>query len=414
MVPLARFEEITCDGRGASLTAADSRLPRFIAAERSMGAMLATLKVAVVGVGSVGRVAALHFARLMIATLFLVDRGRYKASSLLTHPVGPDEIGREKASSTGRLAKSISPRTRVLAHDGPFDRLDETALADADVVVLATDNLLAEVEAGQVALRLRVPLVQASVYGPTLTAQVRFHGNLDGEGPCPACAYGEAEWALLDRNARWSCEGAAPDPAAEPRGEPTLSVSALCSIAADLAVIQILRHVAGLGRTVTDTMLEYAGYTGRTVATPLRRNPNCPVDHVAYEREVAPRGLGDCSLADLAREAGLSAPEGLDDASFEVGGAPFVEAAPCAACGALVHVRRFSRAGSGPAATCGACGGATAAHPFYAHRAVPSDLARPILGVPLREAGVESPGWVLVRSRSRAVLFLSSRNGSPS
>src|SRR5262249_3239740 len=157
----------------------------------------------------------------------IVDRGRFKPESLLTQPIAPDDLGNPKAESTGRLCKRISPQTAVAAWDGPVEELGTLAFADVDFVVLATDNLAAEVEVGQRCLGWRKPLVHASVHGETLVAQVRFFANANGEGPCPACAFGAAEWAHLNQETTFSCEGlAAGRPVAVKKsGPPTRSTS---------------------------------------------------------------------------------------------------------------------------------------------------------------------------------------------
>ena len=50
-------------------------------------------------------------------------------------------------------------------------------MAEADVVFLATDNLAVEVDASHQFRLLGIPIVQASVHGETLVAQVRFLEN---------------------------------------------------------------------------------------------------------------------------------------------------------------------------------------------------------------------------------------------
>src|SRR5262249_7510891 len=155
----------------------DTRLPQFLGLRGGPGSVLDALKVAVVGTGSVGRNLALHLARLQIAALYLVDRGRFKAESVLTQPIVPEGIGEPKASSTGRLCQQISPGTDVWVYDGGVGALYPAALAEVDAVFVATDNLAAEIEVGQRCLHLRKPLLHASVHGETLVAQVRFFGN---------------------------------------------------------------------------------------------------------------------------------------------------------------------------------------------------------------------------------------------
>jgi len=376
-----------------------ARFPRLLGLEQSPDRSLDALKLALVGVGSVGRSLALHAARLQPHTVWLIDRGSFKPESLLTQPIAPADLFQPKASNTARLCRAISPRTRVLAFDGPVEELGLEALVEADLVVLATDNLAAEVETGRRCLRLGRPLVQASVHGETLVAQVRFFANRDGAGPCPVCAFGDREWTLLHQQTRFSCEGPDhPRPAPLPAQAPTMSMSFLCSLAADLAMVQIVRRLLGLGAAVEDTVLEHCGYTHRTSTAPLRRNPECRADHTPLAQATAPGPLEECTLRELAAAVrpGTKEPRGF---SWTIEKASFVEWGGCF-CGRR-RIERFVSEGEG-GGRCDVCGSPVHPDPFYRHATVPWKLARPWIDQPLASLGVRSPAWVIVHDGERA------------
>ncbi|HYT92303.1 MAG TPA: ThiF family adenylyltransferase [Gemmataceae bacterium] len=375
------------------------RLPRFVGFPGDAVPTLAGLKAGVIGNGAVGRDIAVHLARLQPAALWLCDRGRYKAESLLTQSIAPNEVGSPKATSTGRVCKAISPRTAVFVCDGAVEDLPTTGFADADVVALATDNLAAEVEVGQRCLWLGRPLVQASVHGETLVAQVRYFTNREG-GACPACGFSGAEWAHLNRETSFSCEGATADRRERQTTTlPTMSVSFLCGLAANLACMQILRHVLNLGMPLTDSLVEYCGYTHRTVTASLTHNPECVCDHTTWERRTAPAALRDCTPAQLAESAGLP----LADVSFQVHGSVFAELLICNKCGRSQPGGRFVAPGQS-AGPCSDCGSPTRAAPFYSHDPVPAGLL-PGGERSLGQLGAESVGSVIVRGAGRAVWF---------
>jgi molybdopterin/thiamine biosynthesis adenylyltransferase len=378
-----------------------ARLPAFHGLAGDAGAALDGVRVAVVGAGSVGRNAALGLARLQVGEIRVVDPGRYKPEGLLTQPITAADVGEAKASNTAWLCRSLSPATRVWAFDGPVQTLAPAALADVDVVLLATDNLAAEVEVGQRCLWLGRPLLQASVHGDTLVAQVRFFRNADGGGPCPACGFGPAERAHLNRETTFSCEGRTNGRAAgRTVTAPTRSVSFLCALAADLMLLQLLRYVLKLGSPLPDAVLEHCGYTQRTVLSPLRRNADCPCDHTAWERAAAPRPLADCTPRELRMVAGLGGEAAADVLSLAVDAIPFVERGACADCGREQEVRRF-----GVANRCADCGGLVEAQPFYTHRALPAALLRPLLDRPLGELGAAAAQSVVIHADRRAVLI---------
>jgi molybdopterin/thiamine biosynthesis adenylyltransferase len=377
-----------------------ARLPTFLGLRSEAGPALDALRVAVIGAGSVGRSMALHLARAQVGEIRVVDPGHYKPEGLLTQPITAADVGAAKASNTARLCRQLSPTTGAWAFDGPAQALAPAALADVDVVLLATDNLTAEVEVGQRCLWLRRPLLQASVHGDTLVAQVRLFLNADGEGPCPACAFGPVEWAHLNRETTFSCAGRVNGVAVgRTVTPPTRSVSFLCSLAADLALTQLFRFVMKLGAPLLDSVLEHCGYTHRAVLSCLKRNPDCPCDHTAWERAGAPWPLADCTPRELARAAGLDEEGDTAGVSLAVDALPFVERGACGLCGKEQEVGRFGAAGR-----CPACGGPVEAQPFYTHRALPAALLRPALDKRLRELGAAEARSAVVRGAGRAVL----------
>ncbi len=408
----SRFEMVTDAGLGVARRKA--RLPEFVGMEGDAGAVLDRLNLGIIGLGSVGLGIALSAARLQLGGLVLVDPGRYKPASLLTHPILPEDAagGKSKAQHAGELCGRISPRSRIQVHDGPLQSLDMAALAETDILAVATDNLAAEVEAAQRCLHLRKPLVHAAVHGDTLVAQVRFYHLAHSDSPCPACAYGKAELAQLNAETEFKCDGLGKaGSGAHVATRPTVSVSCLCSMAADLAMIQILRHSLGLGRPLGDFVLEYCGFTNRTVTSPLAgRNPACLCDHdeVRTPRAIADP-LGGCSLSQLAERAGLDGdPAGAAGRSFVVGDLEFVVFGGCE-CG--VHsVRRFARPGEA-LGRCERCGRPITAQPFFSHRPASGSVLKGVLDRPLRQIGAASARSALVGRGERGVLFYNRTSG---
>jgi hypothetical protein len=179
-----------------------------------------------------------------------------------------------------------------------------------------------------------------------------------------------------------------------------MSTSHLCALAGDLAVNQVLRHVLGLGASVADREVEWNGFTMKTRVSPLERKPRCPADHVVWRSCRAETPVGDHTLRDVARAAGLRDP---DRAAFRVGETLFVQRGICH----LGHgqaVERFVAAGR-PAGTCASCGAPLASEPFFERDAAPSRLLVTQLDRPIRELCAEPPGFVLVSENGSSVLF---------
>jgi hypothetical protein len=372
------------------------RMPQFVGLEERPGPRLRRLKAAVVGAGSVGARIALHLARQQIAQLAVIDRSRFKTESLLTQPILPAAIGRWKAEHVGQLCQLISPRTDIFIHAGRFEELETFALEGFDLVFLATDNLGVEVQVGQSCRHLGKPLIHASVHGETLVAQVRVFRNERDDDPCPACAFGMEEWRALHAETAFRCElTEGGEPVREDRSAPTVSVSFLCSLAADLAVTQMFRFVLGLGQPVANTIIEHAGFTSRSVVAPLKVNHECPVDHQVWKPMSGPVCLESCSLSQLAETTNIHDPAILvDDLEF-------VQSAFCA-CGSRFKVDRFVTPGQ-RLGRCPSCIGRLQADPFATYRSVTRKQARSIWCRPLGEVGAAGVCWIVLRNDARAV-----------
>lgn len=381
-----------------------SRLPRFVGIEANADVVLDDLSVLVIGLGSVGSLAALHIARQHPREMFLADPKTLKAEGLLTHTLCfPENVGKAKVDLIGSLCARISPDTRIHAFVGPVQELPLLVFEQTDVVILATDNLAAEMHVSQRCLSLQKPVIQGSVHGETLVAQVRFLSHRGVDSPCAICSFTRDELAALDQQVLYSCQGSAnATPGARYQAQPTASTSFLCNLAADLVVNQLFRHLLGLGKPVTDTLIEYCGYTNETTTTPLTRNPDCRCDHEPFEQMIPPQPtLNECSLNDLVLAANFS---GADTVTFTVGDEHHhIDAVACS-CGYREGADRFARA-SADLGVCPACRGPLHAEPYPPPRTVAGGQVRSLLGRPLREIGAAGAEWVLVRDDERPVLF---------
>jgi molybdopterin/thiamine biosynthesis adenylyltransferase len=381
-------------------------MPALIASRVAVEDVVPGLRIAVVGTGSVGGRAAMHWARLGVAELWLVDPKSYKSESVLTHGILPGEVGRPKAATMARRCKLVSPRTRVFSFVGRVQDLPWDAFAEVDLVVMAPDNLAAEVATGQRCLHLGRPLVHASLHGESLTAHVRFFVNSDCQGPCPVCGYGEAEREQARaelQDAPYSCAG----DARIISHPPTRSFSGLCSFAADLAMNQALRHLLGLGEPVGDTITEYCGFTNRITTSRLERNPACEADHARLKVVEFSRALAAYNLSELAQTLGFVT--GDESLTFIVGEAEWLERGSCG-CAHPSVVRRFVPAGARELGVCGKCRAKIRIQPFFARREVSALAFGKDLCRPLTELGAKRVRWILARNATTAILARNARS----
>jgi molybdopterin/thiamine biosynthesis adenylyltransferase len=382
----------------------DQRFPRLIGLRESAGVSFARKRVVVVGVGSVGRRIALHLTRLGIDLLWLVDPDRYddRANLLTQEILGPD-LGQSKVGSTGKACKEISPATRVFAYEGRLQDLDPVTMAAADAVFLATDNLAVEVDACHQFRLLGIPIVQASVHGETLVAQVRLVENQRADGPCLICSFGPEDYRHLNQSSIFRCTGV--DTGARPSEQinvmPTISTSFLCSLAADFALTQWTRHVLNLGQPVADTLLQYCGYTHRLTQAGLARNKNCKCGHMILERVGLPKPLAACTSGELAHCAGFE-DQTLAGRSLTLGDLSYVELAVCRC--EQHRVERFLPSGE-TLGTCRACAAPITPQPYYTSRPTPGSELNSQRDRPLQELGAEAAAWAVVQGGERGVLL---------
>ncbi len=374
--------------------------------------ILGRLRVAIIGCGSVGGRVALNLARLGIGGFELIDPKSHQPSSLATHDIQPADVGVPKAEVAARRCKAIHPALRAKVHVAPIESLDVFALAGVDIFFMSPDLLSAEVATGQIARQLGRPLLHASVHGPTLTLHVRTFLNREPAGCCPACAYGPGEWSMMSRQVRFSCAGAGssgqPVAQASPEAPATNSVSPLCSAAADLAVLQMLRLVVSLGQPVGDTILEYCGFTHRTIITPIARNPQCPVDHRPLRRAEVPPEAARWSPARWCTHATGLGP--ADSTLLEVPGFAWVELAQCG-CPRPTVIRQYvARASRHHSHTCPNCRTALVPLEFHSYAKASLALLGPAAERPLPDLGLRripgllvhhnDAGWLLQRQTS--------------
>jgi len=374
----------------------NARMPALLDVPADAAGRLQALRVGVVGSGSVGDDVADALLRTGIASLLLVDPGKLKPESALTHRVAPGDAGRLKVELVVERARALGGPTQVVARAGRFEDVPDAELADLDLVVLAGDNVALELAAAQRCARLGLPLLQASVYGRTLTAQVRALCNVDpARGACLACGFGAWEFSELERGTVFSCAGT---PGRDPRAaRPTRSLRHLCALAAHLAVYELVRRTLGLvdGRDpANDALIEYAGYTQRLVTTPLVRNPDCPCEHLTWQRAPTGRPLAQCTLRELLSQHAAAT-------SLELEGFQFVRAMACD-CDAHPRFGRFLPLGAG-AGRCAGCGAECVPHPFHTYVCVPVTVLHEHLPRTLAELGAGAAACALVRGAVSAV-----------
>ena len=146
-------------------------------------------KVLIIGLGGLGAPLALYLAAAGIGHLTLVDDDHVEPSNLQRQIIhGTSNIGESKVISAMSSINAINPDCQVNAIQERLDREQlERQVAQADLVLDATDNFATRYAINAACAKAGVPLVSG--------AAIRWEGQVavfdfrDPESPCYACLY---------------------------------------------------------------------------------------------------------------------------------------------------------------------------------------------------------------------------------
>ncbi len=213
--------------------------------------------VLIVGAGGLGSPAGLYLAAAGVGTIGLVDDDVVDESNLHRQVLhATDRIGQPKTASARVALQALNPGVRVVEH---AERMDadsvERLIADYSVVVDGSDSFETRYLLNDAAVRLRKPVVHASVY--------RWEGQVTTfipfEGPCYRCLY---------------------------PSQPPEELVAACSVSGVVGVLpgmagilqagEVLKLVLGAGQTLAGRLLTFDAGTSEFTEVRVERNPDCP------------------------------------------------------------------------------------------------------------------------------------------
>jgi adenylyltransferase/sulfurtransferase len=146
-------------------------------------------RVLIIGLGGLGSPAAMYLAAAGVGTLVLVDDDDVELTNLQRQIVHRSaDIGSSKVSSARNTLAALNPQISIqcIDHRLQGDELEQ-AVADADVVIDATDNFASRYAINAACVKQRRALVSG--------AAIRFEGQLavfdlrQPETPCYHCLY---------------------------------------------------------------------------------------------------------------------------------------------------------------------------------------------------------------------------------
>jgi adenylyltransferase/sulfurtransferase len=216
---------------------------------------LAAGRVAVVGLGGLGSVAAYYLAAAGVGYLKLIDRDRVTLENLnrqILHSTA--DLERAKPVSAYEKLNRLNPHCRFeTIHTTIEDPNAAALLAGCTVILDATDNRETRQVLNRISVRLRMPFVYGGIKG--------------WEGMVATFIPG--------RTACFSCLFPAEVKTAE--AQPTPALGPTAGLIASVQCLEVFRILIGNEPQLAGRLLRFSGATMEFRTLPINRNPLCPV-----------------------------------------------------------------------------------------------------------------------------------------
>lgn len=266
-------------------------LPGFGAAGQQR---LAGAHVVVLGAGGLGSAVLPILVAAGVGRLTIVDDDRVDETNLhrqILH--APPDIGRLKVDSATDAAAALSPGTVVVPVPHRFDASNaDHLLADADLVIDGTDDILTRYVADDAAARAGIPLVWGSA--------ARFGGQVGVSWEAKGVSYRDL-FPEPPADAGLSCEvdGILPS---------------VCTVTGGLMAGEALKVLTGVGEPLLGRAALYDALTGRTREIAFRREGARPGPAArAAPAAARPPAIAEVDAPALAAELASGAPPVLLD-----------------------------------------------------------------------------------------------------
>jgi sulfur-carrier protein adenylyltransferase/sulfurtransferase len=215
-------------------------------------------KVLLLGAGGLGSPTALYLAAAGVGTIGIVDDDVVDLSNLQRQVIHSTErIGTPKVDSAAESIHALNPDVNVVKHQTRIDASNIVEIIkDYDVVVDGVDNFPTRYLLNDATVRLRIPVVSASILG--------FDGQLSVfkpyEGPCYRCLFREPPPAELA-------------PSCGANGV----LGVLPGTMGLLQATEVVKLVVGIGEPAIGRLLLYDALGATLTEVKVHRDPQCPI-----------------------------------------------------------------------------------------------------------------------------------------
>ena len=219
-------------------------------------AKLARARILIVGAGGLGSPAALYLAAAGIGTIGLIDNDRVDLSNLqrqILHHT-PD-VGRSKVQSAKEKIHALNSDVTVETYDERLTAQNALKLIQAyDVVLDGVDNFPAKFLINDACFFANKPLV----HGGILRFDGRIFTILPGQSACFRCIFKNP-----------------PPPGSVASCQEAGIIGAVAGIIGTIQATEALKLILGIGRPLTDRLLDFDARTTKFREIRTSRNPRC-------------------------------------------------------------------------------------------------------------------------------------------
>ncbi len=215
-------------------------------------------KVLLLGAGGLGSPTALYLAAAGVGTLGIVDDDVVDLSNLQRQVIHDTErIGTPKVDSAEQTIRALNPDVNVVKYQTRIDASNIMEIIDGyDVIVDGVDNFPTRYLLNDATVRLRIPVVSASILG--------FDGQLSVfkpyDGPCYRCLFREPPPAELA-------------PSCGANGV----LGVLPGTMGLLQATEVVKLILDIGEPAIGRLLLYDALGATLTEVKVHRDPECPI-----------------------------------------------------------------------------------------------------------------------------------------
>ncbi len=213
-------------------------------------------RVLCIGAGGLGSPSALYLAAAGVGTIGVIDDDVVDSSNLQRQVLhNTERVGMPKVESAALTLQGLNPDVKVVGHKLRLTSENaEEVIGNYDLVVDGADNFQTRYLLNDVALKLGIPVIHASIY--------RFEGQMtvfNGDGlPCYRCLYPEP-----------------PPPDQAPSCQEAGVLGVLPGVMGVLQATEAVKVLLGLGTTLSGRLLTYDALGSKFRELKLRPDPAC-------------------------------------------------------------------------------------------------------------------------------------------